>query len=59
MLTSTNKLFYKNSLFGGLIYGHAYNLKNNFLKIYDGKRPYYGGAQKWFNCDDLKRLDAV
>ena len=30
-------------------------LKNNFLKIYDGKRPYYGGAQKWFNCDDLKK----
>lgn len=31
-------------------------LKDNFLKIYDGKIPYYGGTQKWFKCDYLKKV---
>lgn len=31
------------------------NLKNNFIKIYDGKRPYYGGNQKWFKETELRK----
>lgn len=28
----------------------------DFLKIYDGKIPYYGGAQKWFNDSNLRKV---
>lgn len=27
----------------------------SFLKIHDGKRIYYGGAQKWFKCTELRK----
>lgn len=33
----------------------ALNNYANFLKIHDGKSVYYGGAQKWFKCSNLKK----
>ena len=34
-----------------------FSLKNSvdFLKIYDGKGPYYGGTQSWFKNNALRK----
>lgn len=31
------------------------NLKSDFIKIYDGRRPYYGGNQIWFKDSSLRK----
>lgn len=30
-------------------------LKDDFIKIYDGNRPYYGGNQRWFKEKSLRK----
>lgn len=41
-----------------IIYDDLVALDNNlsFLKIYDGIRPYYGGAQQWFRDVTLRKV---
>lgn len=34
----------------------ALNNSVDFLKIYDGKRPYYGGTQSWFKNSVLRKV---
>lgn len=34
----------------------ALNNSIDFLKIYDGKRPYYGGTQSWFQNHALRKV---
>lgn len=33
----------------------VFNLKSEFIKIYDGRKPYYGGNQSWFENISLRK----